>query len=493
MKSSLVFLSLFSLVMQLSALTIDPIYQSHMVLQQGKPVPVTGSCTSSNPITVTFGDQTVTATIKDNKWVAQLAPMSVNATGQALRVTQNDDEIVLNDVLVGEVWLASGQSNMEWRLNQTGDKQALSEAPQQLFRFYHAEAQVHVRRPVYTEEVQRKVNEGNMYEGSWMVSAPGSRGRMSAVAWYFGKALQEKIEVPVGVIHVSLGGSEMLAWMPEDIVEKNHKDCQQPNWQESKRISIWASSRGALNTGNNPKALHPYKPSYLFNHGISPWVNFPIAGVIWYQGESDAEINDSKHNTQLLKDLINSWRSVFHSPKLPFLMVQLPRIKDYTPIRAYWPEFREVQQNVADEMPQVYCSVTIDLGTTIADVHPPRKVEVGGRLAAIAAVKVYGKKGIPYSGPVLKDFEKRGNEVLIRFNHAKGLKTVNGNPPVGFEVSTDGKTYVGAETKLTEEGVVVSHPQGEAITHVRYAWFVFMEPNLVNQDGLPTAPFNATL
>ena len=479
--------------MQLSALTLDPIYQSHMVLQQGKPVPVSGSCTSAKPITVTFGNQKVQATIKDNKWVAQLKPMGVNATGQELHVVQGNDEIVLKDVLVGEVWLASGQSNMEWRLDQTGDKAALSEAELPLSRFFHAAPLVHVRKPVYTDENERKLNAGEMYDGAWLVNNPANRRRMSAVGWYFGKELQEKLGVPVGVVHVSLGGSEMLAWMPEYIVEQNHQDCQQPNWQESKRMSVWARSRGALNTGNNPKAMHPYKPSYLFNTGIAPWVNFPIAGVIWYQGESDAEINDSKHNIQLLKDLITSWRTVFHSPKLPFIMVQLPRIKDTTPIRAYWAEFREVQQKVADELPQVYCSVTMDLGTTSADVHPPRKIEVGGRMAAIAATQVYGKKGIPYTGPVFKSLEKKGKDVLVRFDHAEGLKTVNGNPPAGFEVSEDGKTYVAAEAKLTEKGVLLSQPEGKKIKYVRYAWFVFMEPNLVNQDGLPTAPFTASL
>lgn len=479
----------------LAALVVDPIYRSHMVLQQGQPIPICGTSDSSGAVVVKFAGQKVKAQMKGTHWQAVLEPMQVQAEGQTLTITQGKESVTLEDVVVGEVWLASGQSNMLMRLDETGDTAAMQGAAIPHFRFYHAEPQVHTGPRPYTEDLRARLTERRMFEGGWHISAPGACNRMSAVGWYFGKSLHQLLSdsapVPVGIIHTSLGGSEMLAWMPPALLHKKYKECTSPRWLESKYISDWVRTRGRQNIGNDVKLPHPYKPGYLFETGIAPWKKFPIAGVIWYQGESDAEIQDQAQNRRLLTDLITAWRAEFKKPNLPFIMVQLPRINDTgaKSIRLFWPEFRQVQQQVADALPAVACVTTLDLGSTDTNVHPKRKVEVGTRLAAAAAALVYQKEH-PFSGPRIAAVQPKGDKLKLTFRHAEGLHTLDGKAPVGFELSADGKTFFPAEAEICGDAVLLSSPHVKPPQFARYGWAVFMEPNLVNKAGLPTIPYS---
>lgn len=472
-------------------LAVEPIYQSHMVLQQGQQVPICGTCTEKTPIQVSFAGQKVTATVKGNTWTAVLAPMAARAEGAALTVTQGSEKVTLDDVVVGEVWLASGQSNMFWRLEETRDRAALQSPENPNLRICHAEPLIHTRPPVYTQEEREMLKAGKMYrQGTWCVSSPATCRKMSAVGWYFGRALQKQLGVPVGIIHVSLGGSEMLAWMPQQMLEKNYPEVLTDEWMNDKNVDpYWVRARALKNLGDDLTTPHPYSPGYLYKTGITPWLKYPVAGIIWYQGESDAPIEDQERNRRVLSDLITAWRAGFRKPQLPFCMVQLPRIKDLTHERVLWPEFREVQSRVSRELPNVLCTVTIDLGTTNRDVHPPRKLEVGERMAALTAAKVYGVKGIPYSGPVFAKTKLADGKVKVSFAHAEGLKTTNGAAPACFELSADGKTYHPAEAELEKNAVLLSSAEVKNPRYVRYAWSTFVEPNLVNGAGLPTAPF----
>jgi sialate O-acetylesterase len=336
------------------------------------------------------------------------------------------------------------------------------------------------------------VKEKRMYECKWSVSAPETSPRMSAVGYYFGQHLQKQLGVPVGIIHASLGGSNMLAWIPRDVVKKEYPGCQGGDWVKSKYASAWVRGRAQQNVGpGGDFSLHPYAPSYLYETGLERWEGFPVAGAIWYQGESDAEILDNEQNKKLLKDLISSWRDKLGKDDLPFLQVQLPRINDKAKLRAYWPEFRQVQSEVAEEMPGVECVVTMDLGSTNSDVHPPRKVEVGERLAATALKEVYGKD-VPASGPVVKSFKAKGDKVQVKFENAEGLKTTNGAAPVGFELAGADKNFVPATAEIRGESVILTADGVKAPKFMRYGWAVFMEPNLVNEAGLPAAPCPAT-
>ncbi|MBR5878485.1 MAG: hypothetical protein IKY91_02955, partial [Akkermansia sp.] len=314
-----------------AAVELDPIYGDGMVLQQGREIEVRGTTDKpSEPVTVSFNGQTVKATTKGKNWRAVLQPMEANATGQELRVEQKGDSACVQNVVVGEVWIASGQSNMLWRLNQTpGNPATIAQSVNSDFRFYHSEPQVHTSPPRYNEDLLKRVREKRMYEGKWAVSAPATTPRMSAVGYYFGQHLQKQLGVPVGVIHVALGGSNMLAWIPRDVVKKEYPGCQGGDWVKSKYASEWVRGRAQQNVGpGGDFSLHPYAPSYLYETGLEKWEGFPVAGAIWYQGESDAEILDNKQNKKLLKNLITSWRRKLDNEQLPFLQVQLPRIND---------------------------------------------------------------------------------------------------------------------------------------------------------------------
>lgn len=476
------------------ALEVDSIYGSHMVLQRDREIPISGTVSSVGPVIVEFAGQKVRAKQKGKKWQAMLAPMSAQADGSRMVIRQGKKRVEFENVVVGEVWLASGQSNMLWRLNQTPQSaQTISQALHPDFRFYHSEPQVHTNNAVYTEALSKRLADGNMYEGRWSAATPQTVARMSAVGYYFGKALQQQLgHVPVGVIHCSLGGSEMLAWMPERTLNRQYKDCLGAGWLDSKYISAWVRGRARKNIGKDPEAPHPYKPGYLYETGIEPWQKFPIAGVIWYQGESDAELQDISQNKQLLTDLISSWRSAFRDKEQPFIMVQLPRINDSSALRRYWPEFRLVQALAAKEMKHVECVTTLDLGSVNSDVHPPRKTEVGERLAAVAAAKVYDKD-VPHSGPVATRVQAENDAVRVTYTHAKGLQTTDGKAPVGFEIAGADKKYHPADAVIEGECIVLKNAAVKNPQYARYAWATFLQPNVVNGDNLPAAPFSPEL
>ena len=478
----------------LAAVEFDAIYGDGMVLQRGRAVQVRGTTDNpSEPVTVQFNGQKVKAEVKGKHWQAVLQPMEANAQGQTLEASQNGSTATVQNVVVGEVWVASGQSNMLWRLNQTpGNAQTIAQSANENFRFYHSEPKVHTSPARYDASLLQRVQEKRMYEGKWAVSSPASSPRMSAVGYYFGQALQKELGVPVGVIHASLGGSNMLAWIPRDVVKKEYPGCQGSDWVKSKFASAWVRGRAQQNVGpGGDFALHPYAPSYLYETGIEPWEGFPVAGVIWYQGESDAEILDNEQNKKLLKDVITSWRDKLGDEELPFLQVQLPRINDKSKLRAYWPEFRQVQAEVAEELPAVGCVVTMDLGSTNSDVHPPRKVEVGERLAATALSMVYGKETAA-SGPVIKGFKAKGSMVQVSLDNAGGLKTTDGAAPVGFELAGNNKEFAPAAAEIKGDKIILTADAVKAPRYMRYGWSVFMEPNLVNEAGLPTAPYPAS-
>lgn len=475
----------------LSAIEFDHIFGDHMVLQQGREIPLSGTVDKGGEVSVSFGGTTVAAKVKGKKWHAVLPAQAVNATGQELCVKQGSESASLSDVVVGEVWLASGQSNMLFRLNQTDNRQsAIAESANANLRFYHSEPQVHTNNAVYTDDLNTRLKENRMYEGKWAASAPDTCPRMSAVGYWFGKELQEQLGVPVGIIHASLGGSEMMAWMPEKTIKKKYADCLTPKWLESKYISAWVRGRASKNLGADKGGNHPYQPGFLFKTGIEPWKDFPVAGVIWYQGESDAEIQDMEQNGKLLSDLITAWRHELKNKDLPFLQVQLPRINDNTPLRAYWPEFRLVQADAAQKMPHVECVTTIDLGSVNSDVHPPRKVEVGERLARTAAAKVYGKD-VAYSGPVITAVQKENGALRLTLEHADGLCTTDGAAPVGFEVAAANGPFKPAEATIEGNSIILRSAEVKNPARARYAWCTFMQPNLVNSDKLPAVPYPA--
>lgn len=478
----------------------DRVFGSHMVLPYGKPVSVSGTADPGKSVVVSFGNNKVKGkTDAQGRWMVSLPAMKPDSTGKVLAVEQGKEKTELEDILVGVVWVASGQSNMAWRMNQTpSGKDEIPSSANPMLRLMHNEPLAGTSGRKYGEHEFSVLTPEGFFKGEWKVASPESVAPCSAVGYYFARDLQKSLGMPVGLIHSSLGGSEMAAWLPSEIIEKRREyaSCRGNEWLESPFISAWVRGRAKLNIsdrlekGETPE--HPFKPAFLYESGIEWLTGLPVHGILWYQGESDAEINDSRQNRKLLMDLIQSWRAGWKNPELPFVMIQLPRINDHSPLRIHWPEFREVQSDVAGELKNVEFVNTIDLGSADSNVHPPEKIEVGKRAANVALNRFYGRKGQAF-GPELKDWKIKGGHVFLQFKYSEGLVTTDGQTPKCFELAGDDGVFYSAEAVMNcgNGGVMVilSSPDVRKPVSARYCWDSFVEPNLVNGAGLPAVPF----
>lgn len=482
-----------------AAVEFDRAFGSHMVLQQKKPIVFSGKAEPGSPVKVEFAGKTITSK-PDSKgeWSASFPAQQASAQGKTVTATQNADKATLSDILIGEVWLASGQSNMLWRLNQTpSGKMEIPASGNNLLRIFHNTPQVHTNAAAYTDADFAKLTPTAFYQGNWEVSSPSSSAPCSAVAYYFAKGLQKQLGIPVGIIHSSLGGSEMASWIPKDTIESYpaFASMKGNHWLESKFISAWVRGRAKQNIKNklnSGEPQHPFKPGFLYESGIEWVTKLPIAGVVWYQGESDAEINDEKQNTELMTQLIKSWAHAFKQKDIPFIMVQLPRINDNTPMRASWPEFREIQSHVAKTIPGVAIVNTIDLGTDSSNVHPPEKNVVGERMANLVARRIY-KKPVEGEFPQMIKWITKGDKLHLSLTHAEGLKTTDNQDPSCFELAGPDGTYHPATVTIGKKGLItLSSPDVKSPKSARYCWAPFVKPNLVNKNDLPLLPFKTS-
>ncbi len=484
----------------------DRIFGDHMVLPCEVSVGISGRAEAGRPVKVVFGKQVREAvTDADGRWRVELSPMKPDAQGQSLIAEQGEERTELKNVVVGYVWVASGQSNMEWRLNQTPSGK--SEIPQSAnpdLRLLDLEPAVEPSGPAYTQKQVDLLNARDYYRGKWSVAAPETTAPCSAMGYYFAKLLQKELKAPVGLIHVSLGGSEMAAWMPESVLKSNKEypsSLLERQWIDSSFLPSWVRSVASHNVGQLMKKTgkdmpHPFKPAFLYECGIAWMTGFPVHGILWYQGESDAEFNNSQRNKMLLTDLINSWRTAWKNPKLPFVMIELPRINAPGEFRRYWPEFREVQQLVSRSLDNTICVSTIDLGSKNSNVHPPEKLEVANRAARAVLNRVYGR-AIEAFGPTLDEAIFENNHVYLTFTHAEGLTTQDGAMPREFEVAGENGKFYPANATLNCSGgrvkVVLECPEVRKPRYARYCWRSFVEPNVVNRAGLPMAPFRTSI
>ena len=475
------------------------VFDSFMVIPHGKKVPVWGKALPLAEVEVEFKGQKLTAKAdSEGAWSVELAPLKPDSKGALLKVSSGGEVKEFKDVLVGEVWLASGQSNMAFKMSQFGDtKEAIAQSAHPEIRLMNLYCNFYARPNGFKKEVYDQIIKDGVYSGTWALCDPSSVARNSAVAYFFAKALQKEIKMPVGIICNAVGGTWMESWLPREVVEREEKYAplrDGVSWLEDKTLPNWSRTRagqevrGLMKEGVE-KPKHPYAPTLLFEEGTREFAPFPVTGVIWYQGESNAE-GDMTRNTPLMKEMIEGWRAVFKQEKLPFLMVQLPRINSQEPMRLLWPEFRESQQEVASQLEGVELVCAYDLGGKNSDVHPARKAEVGARLADVALNKVYGQTDKPLSSQVIK-VVPRGKNILLETN-ATSLKTLDGKEPMGFEVAGEKTQYYPAKATLMGGKIALTSPDVAAPVAVRYLWSVYGEPNLVNEKGLPLFPFRST-
>jgi len=480
-------------------------FGDHMVLQQGQPLPVWGTAEPDEEVRVRFGTATATGTAgADGRWRLVLPPQKVSAAGRPL-VVEGRSTIEVADVVVGEVWLCAGQSNMLLPLAKARDfKATLAAAADPLLRLLNVTSAASGDRPAYSAVQIAALEPSAFVSGSWVASSPATASGFSAVGWFLGHRLRQDLRVPVGVIAFAVGGSPTEAWISRTALAEAPATAGivQGDWLKNPLVGEWCRTRAAANLSRALKARetipgdhlgpnHPFKPGFLWSAGIEPLAPFPIAGVCWYQGESNAETAElASFHEQLFPVLVTSWRRAWGRDDLPIGCVQLPGMG-----RPHWPAFRDGQRRLHERLPRTGMAVTIDLGEK-SEVHPGDKRPIGDRLAGWALAEVYGRKTAVGSSPLpSRATAAAGGHVRIEFVHAgRGLATTDRGPPRHFEIAGSDGAFRPAEARL--EGPAVVLAAGHAPPQrVRYAWQPFPEPpvNLVGPGGLPVTPFELTV
>jgi sialate O-acetylesterase len=470
-------------------------FSSHMVLQCDLPVPVWGAAEPGETVTVEFAGQKKTARADaDGKWSVKLDPMKVSADGRTFLVTGSHtaQPVRLDDVLVGEVWLASGQSNMDFTVAKTEKYYfagVTNEAAEVAAAHYPS-------LRMFSGEWTRSYTPCNTVAGAWKVCTPENVREFSAVGYFFAREVRKELKVPVGILTLTYGASTAQAWIRREAIAANPKlkpvldelDATvkayvPPTADEMKQWEA-AVDRAKADGKRPPRRPKPnpdqdqHNPTVLFNGMIAPVVPYAVRGVLWYQGES---ITAPKELFPLWNEtLIHDWRQLW-GRELPFYFCQLAAYPKTSP------DVRE-EQAEALRLPRTAMAVTIDIGDE-KNVHPKNKQDVGGRLARIALANVYGRK-LEYSGPVYESMKAEGNAIRLRFSHAGGGLVAKGGPLQTFEITgADGK-FVPAEAKIDGDSVMVSSAAVTDAVAVRYAWSSFPEGcNFYNAAGLPAPPF----
>lgn len=469
-------------------LQLPILYTDNMVLQRNKPLILSGIADKGEKVTVSINKNKAQAVAASNgKWHLTLPSMPAGGP-YTLQVQTKNKTLIYKDVLIGEVWLCSGQSNMAFMLKQSATaKEEIAKIPQlassSRLRFFDMKAHWETYATEWDASVLDSLNRLQYYKNTqWTTCTPQTAANMSAIAYYFGKMLADSLNVPVGLIHNAIGGSPAEAWIDRKTLEFQFPDIL-VNWKGNDMIQDWARERAALNIKKSANRLqrHPYEPCYLYEAGIEPLRQYPIEGVIWYQGESNAH-NKEIHEI-LFPLLVDSWRKNWNE-EFPFYYVQLSSIN-----RPSWPVFRDSQRRMMYSIPNTGMAVSSDLGDSL-DVHPTHKKEVGERLAHWALNKTYGKDMLP-SGPLFKSAERKGNTVYLTFDYGEGMHPAKGEEISTIEIAETEGLYVPAKVKVIDGKIEVSAPGIKSPRYVRYGWQPFTRANLVNKDELPASTFKA--
>ena len=469
-------------------LRLSGLYTDKMVLQHGCPLTIRGMADAGERVTVGIAGQRQTAeTASDGKWEVTLQPLKAGGP-YTLTVCTGKKKLRYNDVLAGEVWLCSGQSNMEFMLKAASTAgRDIPRSGNPDVRLFDMKARWMTYPVEWESSVLDSLNHLQYYTAAkWETCSPETAASFSAVAYYFGKMLQDSLQVPVGLICNAVGGSPTESWIDRNSLEY-HFPAILRDWKRNDFIQDWVRGRAGLNIRKATDKLqrHPYEPCYLYESGIRPLEQYPIKGVIWYQGESNAH-NYEAHE-KLFKLLVGSWRKNWNNESLPFYYVQLSSID-----RPSWPWFRDSQRRMMGEIPHTGMAVSSDHGDSL-NVHPVNKKPVGERLARWALNKTYNRSQVTPSGPLFRQADFRDSAVYVAFDYAEGLGTSDGSPIRTFEVAETEGLYFPATAEVMAESacIKVYSSRVRRPRYVRYGWQPFTRANLVNGAGLPASTFRA--
>ncbi|MGC6487639.1 MAG: exo-alpha-sialidase [Planctomycetota bacterium] len=470
---------------------LDAAFSDHMVVQRGVPIPVRGTAPANARVEVSFGETNATTTADSTgRWEAALPAQGASFEPRTLTAALLDvappARAQARDVLVGDVWLCTGQSNMAWRVEQSAEADdVLAHAPVRGLRLLDLRGRLRPDGTRYDLELLRSLSAETFYTSEgWARADRAAAASYSAVAFTFGRRLTQALGVPVGLIHSAVGGAPMEAFVPADPADDAWmKGTSYPRWCRQRlreNLAAWFESP----TG--PQPHHPFEPGFLYDAGVRPLRRVPLTGVAWYQGESNATdtagsaARDPAVNEAMLRRLIGALRDNWGRPGLPFLMVQLPGIE------RDWEAFREVQDRVARTTAACELAVTIDLGAP-GDVHPRRKVPVAERLAAAALRGAYGRPGA--AAPRFESFRIEGRRAVVRFDAQGPLRTLDHAAPRAFEIAGEDRVFWPALVQLQGARAQVWSPDVAAPVAVRYAYEDDPDTNVVDREGLPLAPF----
>lgn len=492
---------------QQGKLRLNPFYSDHMVLQRDQPVSVSGRAAPNQPVAVRFATTELqTKADAQGNWNVNLPPMKASKQPERLSVSCENERIMIQDVLVGEVWLCAGQSNMEFPLDRS------SNAAETLAQADLPELRLLDRRPAnrgifaqaFDQGIYSQLNTDSFFRGGWQVANRESAREFSAIGFEFGRGLQRQLGVPVGIVSVTAGGSPIEAWMDCAVMASNPsvKDVVQGNWLKNPALGRWCRERGQQNLRNaNATAPgdalglnHPFKPGFLWESGIEPLLPCALRGVLWYQGESNAQEAEAvARHWHLFPLLIADWRKKFEQPKLPFLFCQLSSIGTEQGYAAeFWPEFRNQQRQLTLEIPDTAMVVTSDVGHP-SDVHPREKRIIGERLLRAAMATAYGET-TPCRGPVPHGVLLEQNRIVVTFDCAGGeLRTADAKPVASIELGDAAKNFQKVTAQIQNNTLVISEKVNPDARWIRYGWQPYSQGNLIDAAALPASTFEIAI
>jgi sialate O-acetylesterase len=499
MKSLLIVIIAFVTFTARADVRLPDVIGSSMVLQQRQMVPIWGRAEPGETVTVVFGAKTKTAVAgSDGKWRVDIGKFAANFKPQTMTIS-GKNTIELKDILVGEVWLVAGQSNMQRLLRETDNGEAVQAAANH--------PNIHLFN--VSREVAFKKRAGKL--GEWSACTPESVKEFSAAGYYFGVELEKELKVPIGLINSSYGGSQAEAWTPVEYlnafpdlratVERTKIwDEERPRvrvaydeaitkWREDSEKAKAAGARPSPSP-SVPDALRDYRiASSIYDGMIEPLIPFGIRGAIWYQGESN-EARAEQYNL-LLSTMIRAWRERWGEGNFPFGIIQLPNYRSVKPEpeEAPWSFIREAQRRTSLYTPNTGLIVTIDIGEA-SDIHPKNKIDVGKRMARWALKDVYGRKIV--NAPVVVRADAKNGKVVLSFAEVgSGLRIRDGDKLDEFAIAGDDKKWFWAEAKIIRKNMVeVWSPSVADPKAVRYAFNSNPKhPNLTNDSDLPVSPF----
>ncbi len=478
-----------------AAVRLPHLIGDHMVLQCGKQVPLWGWAEPGERITITLGDQTITSAADDSgKWSASLEPLAASPEPRQLTFRgSSGSTVTVADILVGEVWIGSGQSNMVMELPADRRK-----SPPPTIRVFHVAMQ-HALQPV--DDV----------DGEWVIASFDSLAKFSWVFFEFGRNLHEALHVPVGLIQSTWGGTPIQGWTPasafvgEPLLAEDLNSINNANAEYEQALKQYEAGRTARQktpaaaTTAPARPQHPFSnpgawpghPTILYNAMIHPLAPYAIRGFLWYQGENNVfDARPEIYGTRM-KAMIGSWRALWGQNDLPFYYVQLPPFHYKTAklplsLTRLW----RGQIDALDMVPNTAMAPMMDLGD-VNDIHPGKKDEVARRLSLIALNQTYGQRDIVCSGPMYESHVIESARIRVRFKCVgSGLISRDQRPLTWFQLAGDDGNFLDADAKIDGDSVLVSSPQISKPSAVRFGWSNIAEPNLANKEGLPPLPFS---